>query len=495
MDKAAPPPIPPPNRVIVPSLSVIQVKKEPSLPRPKKNSARKNRKALLKKSKDTIAEVTEYLFVSGREPASSRDMLKAYGITHVVNCTARTCESFFEDSLTYLNMYLDDTPKSDIDLLLYEVVDFVRQARSKCGKVLIHCEAGVSRSCSFVMGVLIASHEMSFKRAFDRVTLVRRVCNPNAGFCSQLIAFAQRFRSITAVSRPRLYVVTSIQKFSGRPVARTCLYGNMKCPRVMDSRHCYLLVAPDRGCGFFWIGDTSIASESCQKRSKDALEPVVSTLIRIDSRGKHLGLGDDGLVVISEGDSSSSSSSSSFLEILRECGYVTKTSQHNFTSSFVLSPRSCTSNSEDEGNLSARHTRVRLEDIVGTSCLQSPRVSVAGSSVSSSRRNERPKLYQWEAENNKWESLYSYEDDDLSSNGLFILDGEKSTYIWCGKHFPIRDREKLQSIVSTFSSSSSCSSSSGSTSSSSSSIPPPPIFFVDETKEPDEFWELFEDGF
>ena len=317
------------------------------LPPVKKNSARKNRKALLKKSKDKIDEVTEYLFVSGREPASNADMLKSLQITHIVNCTARTCESPFKD-LTYLNLYLDDTPKSSIDLLLYEVVDFVRRARSEGGKILVHCEAGVSRSCSFVMGVLIASHEMSFKNAFDRVTLVRRVCNPNAGFCSQLIAFAKRFRSST-VSRPRLYVVTSIEKNSGRPVARTCLYGNAKCPRIMDSRHCYLLVAPDRGCAYFWIGDASVASESCQKRSASALESIVRIMIHLDSKGKQH-LGDDGLVLVPE---TKSTSTSLFLGILRECGYVTKSSSVSSPRS-LQSPRSC--HSEDEGNVSARRT-------------------------------------------------------------------------------------------------------------------------------------------
>ena len=130
--------------------------------------------------------------------------------------------------------------------------------------------------------------------------------------------------------------------------------------------------------------------------------------------------------------------------------------------------------------------RVRLEDVVGTSCLQSPRVSVAGSSVSS-RRNDRPKLYQWCASSSKWDSLYSYEDDDLSSNGLFILDGEKSSFVWCGKQFPIRDEEKLQSIVNSF-----VPDSSNSSTQSCSSIP---RVFVHETEESDEFWELFEDGF
>ena len=127
--------------------------------------------------------------------------------------------------------------------------------------------------------------------------------------------------------------------------------------------------------------------------------------------------------------------------------------------------------------------RVRLEDVVGTSCLQSPRVSVAGSSVSS-RRNDRPKLYQWCASSSKWDSLYSYEDDDLSSNGLFILDGEKSSFVWCGKQFPIRDKEKLQSVVNSFHPDSSTQQS-----------PSIPRVFVHETEESDEFWELFEDGF
>ena len=215
-------------------------------------------------------------------------------------------------------------------------------------------------------------------------------------------------------------------------------------------------------------------------------------IICLDSKGKQH-LGNEGLVLISE-----TKSTASFQGILRECGYVTKSSQNmglsSPPSSFSLSsPRSC--HSEDEGNLSARATRVRLEDIVGTSCLQSPRVSVAGSSISS-RRNERPKLYQWCPSSGKWDCLYSYEDDDLSSNELFILDGEKTSFVWCGKHYPTKDKEKLQSIVNSFRSGSPCSGSSNS----SATTPitesnPKRRIFVHETEESDEFWELFEEGF
>ena len=132
---------------------------------------------------------------------------------------------------------------------------------------------------------------------------------------------------------------------------------------------------------------------------------------------------------------------------------------------------------------------------MGTSCLQSPRVSVAGSSISS-RRNERPKLYQWCPSSGKWDCLYSYEDDDLSSNELFILDGEKTSFVWCGKHYPTKDKEKLQSIVNSFRSGSPCSGSSNS----SATTPitesnPKRRIFVHETEESDEFWELFEEGF
>ncbi len=54
------------------------------------------------------------------------------------------------------------------------------------GVVLVHCNAGVSRSASVVIGFLMSQEKMSFDEAFSAVKTARPHIQPNPGFMSQL---------------------------------------------------------------------------------------------------------------------------------------------------------------------------------------------------------------------------------------------------------------------------------------------------------------------
>lgn len=54
------------------------------------------------------------------------------------------------------------------------------------GVVLLHCNAGVSRSASIAIAYLMANEKIPFDDAFNRVKSVRPSVQPNAGFLVQL---------------------------------------------------------------------------------------------------------------------------------------------------------------------------------------------------------------------------------------------------------------------------------------------------------------------
>lgn len=54
------------------------------------------------------------------------------------------------------------------------------------GVVLVHCNAGVSRSASVVIGFLMSQEKMSFDEAFSTVKTARPSIQPNPGFMNQL---------------------------------------------------------------------------------------------------------------------------------------------------------------------------------------------------------------------------------------------------------------------------------------------------------------------
>lgn len=71
-----------------------------------------------------------------------------------------------------------------------EVLDesnrFLEEVAKSGGRVLVHCNAGVSRSAAVVIGYLIVHKRMSYAEAIDLVRLKRPCCRPNDGFVKQL---------------------------------------------------------------------------------------------------------------------------------------------------------------------------------------------------------------------------------------------------------------------------------------------------------------------
>lgn len=60
------------------------------------------------------------------------------------------------------------------------------------GVVLVHCNAGVSRSSSIVIGYLMQREGLSFEDAYSQVKLARPSIHPNRGFYQQLQSYNPR---------------------------------------------------------------------------------------------------------------------------------------------------------------------------------------------------------------------------------------------------------------------------------------------------------------
>jgi hypothetical protein len=61
-----------------------------------------------------------------------------------------------------------------------------RDRRKQDARILVHCQAGISRSASFLIYHLMRSWEMTFDVAFRVVKQARKRINPNQGFRAQL---------------------------------------------------------------------------------------------------------------------------------------------------------------------------------------------------------------------------------------------------------------------------------------------------------------------
>lgn len=107
------------------------------------------------------------------------------GITHVINLFSQQ-KPFEHKTIVYRNATLLDIPEQSLTIIYDEVLPFIDVALQDSGKVLVHCNAGVSRASSVIIAYLIKYRGMSYKQALEEVRKNRPSARPNAGFATQL---------------------------------------------------------------------------------------------------------------------------------------------------------------------------------------------------------------------------------------------------------------------------------------------------------------------
>ncbi|XP_054606398.2 uncharacterized protein [Nothobranchius furzeri] len=106
-------------------------------------------------------------------------------VSHVLN-VAHGVPNLFPDQMVYKTLQILDLPDTQITPYLEECSSFIYQAREQDGVVLVHCNAGVSRSSSIVIGYLMLKEGLPFDDAYSQVKLARPSIRPNPGFYQQL---------------------------------------------------------------------------------------------------------------------------------------------------------------------------------------------------------------------------------------------------------------------------------------------------------------------
>lgn len=138
----------------------------------------------------SIDEIIPRLFLSGDDVALNLDILKAKNITHILNLTSNIVNKY-ESIFKYKKIRIFDIPSEKILKYFKEVFEFIENGLENINQsVLVHCNAGVSRSSSFVIGYLMYKKiAMSYNQAFELVKSKRSKICPNQGFVNQLISF------------------------------------------------------------------------------------------------------------------------------------------------------------------------------------------------------------------------------------------------------------------------------------------------------------------
>lgn len=130
------------------------------------------------------------LYIGSAAAAGSRKLLAAHGVSHVLNCC--TLPNAFEgepNAPVYLQLHLSDSAADlpQLGAALTQGVAFIHAALLGGGVVLVHCHAGISRSCCLVIAYTVwRQRGLTSEDAFDLVRRSRPQCDPNLGYLCAL---------------------------------------------------------------------------------------------------------------------------------------------------------------------------------------------------------------------------------------------------------------------------------------------------------------------
>jgi len=141
-------------------------------------------------------QVTPFLFLGNMTDASDADTLARLGIDHVLNVTTAKPTYHQSDKITYKQLLAADNGSQNIKQYFDEAFTFIDVARDCKGSVLIHCQAGVSRSPTIAIAYLIKYFSMSMVEAYRFIKCRRSIISPNLNFMGQLLEFEQGMKVV-----------------------------------------------------------------------------------------------------------------------------------------------------------------------------------------------------------------------------------------------------------------------------------------------------------
>ncbi|KAG7282722.1 hypothetical protein CRUP_017648 [Coryphaenoides rupestris] len=157
-----------------------------------------------------ISAILPFLFLGNERDAQDLDLLLRLNVGFVVNVTTHL--PLYHGS-TGLVRYkrLPATDNSKQNLRQY----FEEEARQTAKGVLVHCQAGVSRSATVVIAYLMKHTLMTMTDAYKYVRGRRPVVSPNLNFMGQLLEFE---RDLNSGVTPR--ILTPKTQWTGDPGVR-----------------------------------------------------------------------------------------------------------------------------------------------------------------------------------------------------------------------------------------------------------------------------------
>ena len=148
----------------------------------------------LENSKDTnfiiSANITRVINVSTFNDKNDRILSENYLQIPVLDCM----ETKIEDFIPRVNSFIYESRRLYEDTCSFIEFDHTNtnnpeQQLGPQGITLIHCQAGISRACTFTIAFMMHYRNWLMDQAYEFVKIRRPFVSPNINFCGQLVAY------------------------------------------------------------------------------------------------------------------------------------------------------------------------------------------------------------------------------------------------------------------------------------------------------------------
>eukprot|EP01111_Echinosteliopsis_oligospora_P010241 TRINITY_DN3151_c0_g1_i1.p1 TRINITY_DN3151_c0_g1~~TRINITY_DN3151_c0_g1_i1.p1 ORF type:complete len:252 (+),score=65.28 TRINITY_DN3151_c0_g1_i1:92-847(+) len=135
-------------------------------------------------------EIYPNLYVGDVYAAHNTSELRKKGITHIVNCVPGVKPAFTDD-FKYLYIPMLDCATEAINEQFDASFDFIHDALSNHGRVLVHCIQGMSRSATIASSYVMKALHVPAHEAVTILQSKRSIVKPNYGFMVQLEMYGE----------------------------------------------------------------------------------------------------------------------------------------------------------------------------------------------------------------------------------------------------------------------------------------------------------------
>ena len=149
-------------------------------------------------------QVLPHLYLGNMRDASDITILNRLGIGYVLNVTSKPPCYTMEPGITYKQLVADDNGLQNLRQFFEEAFEFIDLAKSNNSGVLVHCQAGISRSPTIAVAYLMKYYPMAMADAYKFVKTKRSIISPNLNFMGQLWEFEQGLRAFKTNSKESL---------------------------------------------------------------------------------------------------------------------------------------------------------------------------------------------------------------------------------------------------------------------------------------------------